>query len=674
MKISPKWLREFVDLPAADRALADDLTLAGIAVESISERGGATVYEMEITTNRVDAMNHYGVARECSAIDDKELAPLAPKVKESVAADFSIEIANAGLCARYTARAIHKVKIGASPAKIQQRFAELEQKPINNAADATNHTLLEMGHPTHAFDLDKLEGRKMIVRLAKPGETLKTLDGVDRKLHPEDLVIADAVKPVALAGVMGGFDSMITEATKNILIESAWFDPSSIRRTARRHAMHTDASHRFERGADWAACPVACARVAELMVESCGGDVSEEIDTIARPVGHPAITLRAREATRVLGKDISVGEIQRILGRLGFALQATGVGAWKVQIPTWRLDVEREIDLIEEIARIHGFNRFPDTLPAYAGGVVELPQARALAQVCSTLLALGYNEALSLTFVAKEESQQFSANAPVLIANPLSEEAGSMRTSLAPGMLAMLVNNQFRGNKDVRLFETGHVFALQGEASDERLALCMGAYGNADEASIYGGLPRLFFELKGDVETLLGLFDPQSLTFEPDADAPYYHPGRSARALLAGKIIARFGQLHPEAAHARKIKQDVYLVEIALDRLLEMPLHSPRYKKLSRFPAVERDFSFVFGDSVSFEKIREAVQSLKVPELQQVEAVEVFRDGNVPAGKYSTLVRVTFQSLDRTLREEEIAAWTQRIVEALKKVGGVQRA
>src|SRR5271166_115883 len=293
MRILPAWLREFVNVAADDRQLAEDLTSAGIAVESVAEEHGATIYEMDLTTNRVDAMNHYGVAREASTIYGAELKPFAPKLPVCTgAANFPIVIEDAEGCARYTARIICGVTIGPSPEYIVKRLELLGSRAINNAADATNYAINELGHPTHAFDLDLLEGGTIIVRRAKDGEFLKTLDGVGHTLTSDDLVIADAEKPVALAGVMGGFDSMITEKTKNVLIESAWFDPATVRRTAKRHGMHTDASHRFERGADWGITPVACDRVAELILETGGGElVGERIDTIARTIERQPIAL-----------------------------------------------------------------------------------------------------------------------------------------------------------------------------------------------------------------------------------------------------------------------------------------------------------------------------------------------------------------------------------------------
>ncbi|HUK48924.1 MAG TPA: phenylalanine--tRNA ligase beta subunit-related protein, partial [Terriglobales bacterium] len=352
MKLSSQWIRDFVDVPVDDRQLAEDLTSIGIAVEGISGEAANTVFEMEIGTNRPDAMNHYGVAREATAFYGVPLKPLdasAAKAANSsqsggtaeavpfpfvagerpkrnstqshASADCEIDIDDVEGCARYTAQIVRGVKIQSSPERIASRLALVDQRAINNAADASNYTLWEMGHPTHAFDLDLLEGGKIIVRKARAGETLKTLDGVDRKLSPEDLIIADAKKPVALAGVMGGFDTMITDKTNNILIESAWFDPVAVRKTARRLGMHTDASHRFERGADYGATTIACSLVAQRIIESGGGELDgAQIDAVARELVQAPVVLRISQVQRILGAKLETDEVVAILKRLGFEL------------------------------------------------------------------------------------------------------------------------------------------------------------------------------------------------------------------------------------------------------------------------------------------------------------------------------------------------------------------
>jgi phenylalanyl-tRNA synthetase beta chain len=681
MKISPQWLRDFVDFKVELRQLADDLTLAGIAVESISGEGEHVVFEMDITTNRPDAMNHYGVARECSAIYDLPLKPIAPKLpvaSETKAVPFPIEIAEPELCPRFTARVLRDVAIKPSPAKVAQRLALLDQRPISNAVDATNYVLWEMGKPTHVFDLDLLEGGKIMVRRAKNGETLKTLDGVDRKLTSEDLVVADGRKPVGLAGVMGGFDTMITDKTRNILIESAWWDPVTIRKASRRHGLHTDASHRFERGADFESTVPSCDRVAELILQSGGGElIGGAVDVIARRLDQAPVALHLSEVHRILGEKLDAREIFRVLNRLGFDVlpERGGESDFTVRIPSWRLDVEREIDVIEEIARLHGYDKFANSLPAYAGSVVELPDAEKDGKLRSTLLALGYDEAISLTFISHQDAERFSEVPAIELANPLSEEASVMRTSMVPGVLGMLAYNLNRGSDNVRLFEAGTVFEASGATANQLKRVCLGATGSAVIANVHYPLARpfSFFDMKGDVETVLHAFQHTRLAY--DAQTPkYYHPGRSARAVMDDTVVSQFGQIHPDVAAARKLRQDVFVAELYLDSLYQHGLREVRYEALPRYPAVERDFSFVFADAIEFEAIHQAVIELRLGELRSFTPVEIFRGGSIPAGKYSILLRAKFQSHERTLREDEVAQWSGQIVETLKALGGTQRA
>jgi len=691
MKISPHWLRDFVDIPVDYTRLADELTLAGVAVEGISGEGDTTVYEMEITTNRPDAMNHYGVAREASALYDLPLKPIEPKLPPSQGkSEVTIDIQEPDLCPRFTAREIRGVTIKPSPANIAHRLRLLDQRPISNAVDATNYVLWESGKPTHVFDLDLLEGRRLVIRKARAGETLKTLDGVERKLSTEDLVVADAKKPVGLAGVMGGFDTMITEKTKNILIESAWWDPVTVRRMSKRHGIHTDASHRFERGADFESTVASTNRVAELILASGGGTlVGNVIDVIARKLDLAPVELDLREVQRILGEKLSTIEISRILTRLGFAMLAGGEERYLVHIPSWRLDIEREIDIIEELARLHGYDKFSNTLPAYTGEVRELPDAHKDARLRSSLLALGYNETISLTFISKDDARSFSSAPELDLANPLSDEASVMRTSMVPSMLNMLAYNLNRGSDNVRLFESGNVFeasdrgvGLRDEPLENALQLkriSMGATGSVD-AEVVRGLvpgaaarPLTFFDLKGDIESLLAPFSHWTLYYDAQT-ADYYHPGRSARAVLDGATVAQFGQIHPDVAAARKLRQDVLVAEIYLDRLYQHDLRQVRYEALPRFPAVERDFSFVFDDGVEFEKIHQSVTGLGISELRSFVPVEIFRGDKVGTGRYSILMRAMFQSRERTLRDDEVAQWAGQIAKALEELGGVQRA
>jgi len=719
MKLAPQWIREFVDVPVDNGRLAEDLTSIGIAVEGISGEGANTVFEMEIGTNRPDAMNHYGVAREAAAFYGVGLkaietagakAPSKPAItgtaeavpsRTSTAAGpaipsggtgtangaaFAIEIDDKDGCARYTAQIVRGVKITNSPEHIANRLALVDQRAINNAADASNYTLWEMGHPTHAFDLDLLQGGKIIVRRARDGEMLKTLDGVDRKLSSEDLIIADGNRPVALAGVMGGFDTMITERTKNILIESAWFDPIAVRKTAKRHGLHTDASHRFERGADYGATALACSLVAQRIMESGGGELAaSQIDAIAREIDQAPVVLRISQVHRILGSKLETHEIVAILKRLGFDLvpEPGAQPEFSVRIPTWRLDVEREIDLIEEIARLHGYNNFANTLPSFSGGVVENPDAAKAAKVRSTLLALGYNEALSLSFVSNEDAETFTSSPVVELANPLSAEASLMRGSLLPGMLDMVAFNLNRGIDRVRLFEIGDIYEGGGAGTTEHARICFAATASALNHDIpQGGVLDkskgessldLLRSLKGDIESLLRAFEHSALHYD-DKTSEYYQPGRSARVLLNGVAVAQFGVLHPEIAAKRKLRQDVYLAEVDAEELYKHSLRKIRYEPLPKYPAVERDFSFVFADNITFEHIEKAVHRLAIADLRTFAPVEIFRGGSVPGGNYSILLRAKFQSYERTLREDEVNDWSAKIVHALQQVGGTQRA
>ena len=426
MKILTKWLRAYLPgLTVDDTQLAEDLTLRGIAVEGnypLGERNGSidngSVYEMDITTNRVDAMNHYGIAREAAAVYGLKLPELHYALLKArpAAKAFPVRIEAEDACGRFTARVLRDVTIGESRdwfagAEVATYFALLEQKTISNAVDATNFVWLAMGQPTHVFDLDKIEGG-IVVRRARKGERLKTLDGLERVLDADDLVVADHKKALALAGVMGGWDTMITPETKNVLVEAAWFDPMAVRQTARRHGLHTDASHRFERGADFNAAPVASALVSAILLANGGWAEGELVDARVaaaeeRTARRRPIQLKLSEVWRILGatedeEGITAATVEGVLKALGceLASQPPAVGrtfgeeSWQVTLPSWRLDLEREIDLIEEVARVYGYNRFANTLPAFGEGVRALPWAEKEATVRGTLLASGFHEAI----------------------------------------------------------------------------------------------------------------------------------------------------------------------------------------------------------------------------------------------------------------------------------------
>ncbi|MDR3793292.1 MAG: phenylalanine--tRNA ligase subunit beta [Terracidiphilus sp.] len=716
MKILSKWLRAYLPgIPVDDHKLAEDLTLRGIAVDGVYSlgEGKGSYFEMDVTTNRVDAMNHYGVAREAAAIYGLAL----PEVKYALptakpaAKPVSVKIEATDACGRYSARILREIKIVESKdwfpgASVSTYFDLLEQKKISNAVDASNYAWLSIGQPTHAFDYDKVEGG-IVVRRAKKGEKLKTLDGVERVLDPEDLIIADHVKPLALAGVMGGWDSMITPETKNVLVESAWFEQVAVRRTARRHGLHTDASHRYERGADFSAALTGSDLVSAILLAAGGwieGDVVDvrvpELE--AKTAGRKPVELRLSEVKRILGttvdaEGITPESVETVLGALGCELQKTsgvsavsGVGgvsktddaAWLVTLPSWRLDVEREIDLIEEVARVYGYNRFQNTLPAFGGGVQVLPWAESEAAVRGVLRGAGFHETISITFCSAAEA---AATAPqpgqvVPLGNPLSEEAGVLRPSLIPTMLSMVAGNLNRDQSDVRLFELGTVFSGTTEKVEERPALAFGAVGSVAEQSAFQAARKIgFYDVKGVVEQVVGRFQTRNVYFDRfGADAgltpEWLHPYRAARAVADGLTVGWFGELHPRVAAERKIKEKVLVGEIYLDRLYKLPLKKPASRDISKFQPVRRDFSLILEKSIAWEKIDQSLGTLALPELVEWRVREVFEDKKLGAGEYALLLGTTFQAADRTLREEELKSYQERVVEAVGKAGARLRS
>jgi len=709
MNILSNWIRTYVPgIPVDDHQLAEDLTLRGIAVEGVHSLGPGNghLFEMDITTNRVDAMNHYGIAREAATIYNLPLAPLdtALPAAQATVLPFPVEIADEAkaLCGRFTARVLRGVKIAPSTGVVAEYFALLGAKPISNAVDASNFVLQGMGHPTHAFDLDKIDGG-IIIRLARKGEKLRLLDGSERTLEADDLVIADHSKALSLAGVMGGWDSMITPETKNILVEAAWFDPASIRRSSRRHGLHTDASHRFERGADLDACPTANALVAKLILESGGAPEGELIDLIVHAIAvrtslRPPIALSIRQVQRHLGTTLDdkpnqsalTGDIVRqYLAALGCGLTPadTGKDDFAVTLPSWRLDLEREIDLVEEVARVYSYNRFSNTLPT-ALPVIAHPLAAAESAVRTRLLTLGYSEAISSTFASEVDGAVFGVKNSGVIAleNPLSDEARLLRPSLVPGMIAMLLHNLNRDVREARLFEQGTIFSGSQQQVDESPSLVLGLTGDLAATRLHSTKDVAVFELKGIVESLLSLFATSleslstsaasALTFSAEAPA-WLEAGRSATALLDGRPIAFFGELASSQRELHKLRQPVYLAQIDLVALYNLPLRRTTAREISRFQAVERDFSFTFFDAVQWGTIASSIHALAIPELARLTPVEIFRDakaGATSTGKYALLLRCVFQSAHRTLREDELADWSGRLIAALTALGGTIRS
>ncbi|MBI1939921.1 MAG: phenylalanine--tRNA ligase subunit beta [Acidobacteria bacterium] len=681
MKISLHWLNEFVAVTSELPSLKRDLTMLGLNVESTARADDDWVLDLEVTTNRPDWLSHYGVAREVAAFYRLPLKRPEVQVKESKAAatsEIAIEIADPDLCARYCGRVIKGVEVKPSPGWLQMRLEAVGQRPINNVADVTNYVLLELGHPLHAFDLARVQEKKIMVRRARAGELLRTLDGENRTLTTDHLVIADGRRALALAGVMGGEESEISSATHDVLLESAWFLPVSIRRTAKSFGMRTEASYRFERGADIEMARVAIDRAAELIRELAGGEILRGVvDVYPRPYQAKELALRPSEVLRILGADVPAEEIERILTALGFQMKRQSDGGWKVTAPSYRVDISRQVDLIEEVARHYGYDQLPSRVrPAPPRVERDVLREKELI-LCEILVGLGYREIIAMSMVDPEENARFTDRPPVVLANPLSQEASALRSTPLPSMVRALRWNLDRDRSDLRLFEVGKTYTSRGKGlPDEKRVLTLGMSGIRLPVPFHEPQKEgerkekelAFHDLKGDVETLLEAFAVPDQRFEP-ADCDYLEPGRGGRLVCGKEILAAFGEISGEIRRQYKLRQKVWLAEVDLDNLLALPLRPRTFKPFSKFPAVQRDFSLVVPEDVPYGRLAESVAGLGIEDIKTFRPVDLFPADSIAPGHTSLLLRVTFQSQTHTLTSDEITEASGRVLAALEKLG-----
>ena len=675
MDILCSWLRDFVDIPESPVEIAEALTMAGLSVDGIQEKDGEHVFELDVTANRPDALSHLGVAREISAVYRRPLRYPVSKISplaEAAAERASVDILDPDLCPRYSARVLADVEIRPSPDWMRKRLELCGFRSINNIADLTNYVLLETGHPTHAFDLDLLDQARIIVRRAAAGEELCTLDGLDRALDKDRLVIASGSRPVAIAGVMGGLETEISDSTRHVLLEAAWFEPSSIRRTSRRLGMHTEASHRFERGADIEATVWALQRIAHWLGQVGSGNVLEGvIDAYPERVQRQRIDLRAARIPRVLGTDVPAVEVERILEALGFAVEKIDQG-WRVLPPSYRLDVQREIDLIEEVARIHGYHHLPATLPSSTEPVRLPPQAAEESRARSVLRALGYDETIAYAFIGAKEAEQFGAGRAAAIRNPVSEHWSVMRNTAVPSMLRAIEWNLNRNESDIKLMEIGRLYQRGNCGFREPPMLALGACGMARRLSLGDAGRELdFYDMKSDVERLLEEYRIGAPAFDAHGAPDYYQSAQSARITTGGETIGYLGALDARVAASRKIRRPVFLAEIQLALLWEAGLRERLFRPVAKVPASYRDFSLIVPDGVSFSEVCAAIGPQQF--LVRLEPVEIFRGAQVPDGFYGLLLRAVWQKNDENLTDEEINQYAALVTGSLSKTLGVRQ-
>jgi phenylalanyl-tRNA synthetase beta chain len=689
MKVSYNWLKEFVDVPVSPDELASRLALAGTNIASVENGPHGAVIDAEVTSNRPDCLGMLGVAREVAAIYRLPLKSPAPKPPESPAAKasdaLSVKIDAPELCGRFTARIIRGVKIQPSPAWLKDRLEAAGVPSISNVVDISNYVMLELGHPLHTFDYDRVLAHSIVVRAAKPKEKIRTLDGAERVLDPEIPVVCDGdgSRAIGIGGIMGGADTEISFSTKNVLIECAWFNPIAVRRAARSLKLHTEASTRFGRGSDPEMAEVASRRAAELILQLAGGELlAGVVDDYPGKRAPKKIMLTRAELLRIMGADVPDKDIEAILGALGFApirvdhtrgAANSLLAAWECTQPSWRADVEREIDLIEEVARIHGLDKFPPRLPAARIGSARLPHHEAETQVRERLIGLGYQEIVTIPHVAEERNELFrpSDSIPAKLSNPLSEEAGVLKSTGVVTMAAAIEWNLNHGQRDARLFEIGRQYRFVDGKPVEARILTIGATGLARQQALYGA-PRdyIFGDIKGDLDAIGTLAG--GLRWEQGG--PDWLLAAKRGQIYLGKEgnqpLGVAGQLAKRIADKLKFRRDVYLAEIDLGPLYCMfygVKNQRRFEPLPRFPGVERDFSLFLADGVTFAQVKKTIDALNIREITSTQAVDLFRGKNVPAGKYSLLISVTFQSRESTFTESQINEFSTRIVAALEK-------
>ena len=634
------------------------------------------VFELEITPNRPDCLSLIGIAREIRAETGNPLKLPTVDLQESninVRDLTSVTIDAPDLCPRYAARVIQGVKVVESPAWLQQHLTSVGIGVINNIVDVTNFVLMEYGQPLHAFDYDKLTENRIVVRRATDGEQITTLDEVERELTPDMLVIADAEKPVALAGIMGGYDSEITETTCDVLLESAYFNPSSVRATAKALGISTEASYRFERGTDPGVVLAALDRAAQLITELAGGTICEgTVDVYPGQQPLTQVQLRPERVNFVLGTILEVAEMAQILNRLGFDVDTTGE-VYQVTVPTFRSDVTREIDLIEEIARVHGYDNIPTTLPK--GDIpVPAPNSKTEVRRCIKhfLLAAGMMEAVNYSFCDPNcfDKIRLNANDPLRntlqLRNPLSPEMSVLRTTLTPSLLENAQHNRNHQIDSIALFETGSVFVHDGEEKEpERVAgVLAGQIGEGVYSDPYR--PPDFFDIKGLVEGMLEVCGVVDWTLQK-TDVRTFHPGRNAEVLLDDKRIGVFGEVHPEVLENYDLPYKAYLFEFDLEGLADAATFAKRFEPISIYPKVARDLAIVVDKAVLSDMPTELIYTTGGDAVDSVRLFDVYEGEQVPEGKKSLAYTITYHSATETLTDKAVNALHDKVVKRLNQ-------
>ena len=682
MKVQVDWLKEYVEIDAPAAELGHVLTMAGLEIEShelLDEEKG-DVLELNVTPNRGYCLSHLGVAREVSALMGGTFNP--PDALQAlgkswganpVAEKIAVENLEESLCPRYAALVIENVKPGPSPKWLCDRLQAIGLRPINNIVDITNFVMMEYGQPLHAFDRELLSGNKIIIRNANKGEKFTSLDGSELKLDVDALVIADAEKPVALAGIMGGANSQVSEATKNIVLESACFDSSAIRKASKKYGLRSDSSYRFERGVDMEGVITAQARAACLIQELAGGDICKgRIDVYPKTRENIQVALRVSRVNQLLGADFSAEQIKEIISRLGLKVEAAiKDGTLQVEIPGFRPDLTREVDVIEEIARVDGFDKVDTVFPVASVRPVRIaPRQTMLRKIREVLCHTGFSETVHFSFVEREQAENYlssfasTEDKVISLKNPLSSENDTMRTSLIPGLLKTIQNNLSKGQKPLKLFEIGSVYFIDSQGKRVQKTVLTAAVLGPYELTPWKprGKEYDFYDLKGALDNLCSHFGLQ-VGFPANANRSYLLAEKSANCYVDANELGYMGQLSPDKT---EIAEKVFVWELDLQKLEKSLPPRPHFQNIAKFPETYRDISILVDRQVTSQKASDLILKAGQPLLKRVELYDHFEGKKIQSDKKSLTFALSFQSKDKTLSDDEVSPLFETIVQTLK--------
>lgn len=637
-----------------------------------------TILELNVTPNRPDALSHLGVAREVSALTGSPLKMPVHQVSEAgqeISSLSSVEIQDPSLCPRYAGRMVMDVTVRPSPVWMQQRLRAVGYRPINNVVDVINYVLAEMGHPLHAFDFGLLGGYRIVVRTARDKEKILTLDGVERRLDPSMLAICDADKPVAVAGIMGGEGTQVSGKTQQIFLEAACFDPTSIRRTSKKLGLHSESSHRFERGTDIQGMISALDRAAYLVRELAGGTIAKgRIDLYPSKRPSMEIPVHSDHVRSMLGVDVTSDEINRIFSSLCFEIAEKSEDKAVVRIPSFRADLTREIDLIEEVARIYGYNRIPTTLPQSLMTSADMTfEQRWRDRVSRTLVGLGYYETIHYSFHNPKDlddlgiGKEDPLRSQIRIRNPLSEDQSALRTTMIPGLIHTLQYNLKRSQSDIRIFEIGRIFEPRDSGLPLEKNYLAGIIAGKDRPVGWDTLRKNldFFDLKGDLEELFARAGIIDVNFVPQDQIRFLHPGKSAWIECGKARFGFMGEFHPGILKRLELPDPVQCFEINLDLCLHKASEETTYAAVPRFPSVDRDIALILPEEISAAEVEKQIRSLEPELIREVLVFDLYRGKPIPAGKKSLAFSMRFQAEDRTLTDLEINEVRDRIVKEM---------